>query len=359
MMITSLIMAGGKGERFWPKSRTNLPKQFLNISGNKSMIQQAVQRLEKLMNIQRIFVVTNELYAELIRAQIPHLPAENIIIEPVGRNTAPCIALSTLYIEERYPDSTIIVLPSDHIIKNEDEFVDILRTATEVSQQGENIVTLGITPTYPETGYGYIESSNEKTVVNSLEVHKVNRFVEKPDSDTAKDYLLAGNYFWNSGMFIWKSSTILKNFERYMPELYGITLNIKMNMSEGAPPEYLNREFMQMPDVSIDYGIMERAERIYVIPCKFGWDDVGSWNALDRINDRDDNGNVIRGNILNIDTKRCIIESNNGKLVATLGIEDLIVVDTEDVTLICSKEKAQEMKLLIKELRVQKMEQYL
>ncbi len=358
-MITSLIMAGGKGERFWPKSRTNLPKQFLNISGNKSMIQQAVQRLEKLMNIQRIFVVTNELYAELIRAQIPHLPAENIIIEPVGRNTAPCIALSTLYIEERYPDSTIIVLPSDHIIKNEDEFVDILRTATEVSQQGENIVTLGITPTYPETGYGYIESSNEKTVVNSLEVHKVNRFVEKPDSDTAKDYLLAGNYFWNSGMFIWKSSTILKNFERYMPELYGITLNIKMNMSEGAPPEYLNREFMQMPDVSIDYGIMERAERIYVIPCKFGWDDVGSWNALDRINDRDDNGNVIRGNILNIDTKRCIIESNNGKLVATLGIEDLIVVDTEDVTLICSKEKAQEMKLLIKELRVQKMEQYL
>jgi len=358
-MITSLIMAGGKGERFWPKSRTNLPKQFLNISGNKSMIQQAVQRLEKLMNIQRIFVVTNELYAELIRAQIPHLPAENIIIEPVGRNTAPCIALSTLYIEERYPDSTIIVLPSDHIIKNEDEFVDILRTATEVSQQGENIVTLGITPTYPETGYGYIESSNEKTVVNSLEVHKVNRFVEKPDSDTAKDYLLAGNYFWNSGMFIWKSSTILKNFERYMPELYEITLNIKMNISEGAPPEYLNREFMQMPDVSIDYGIMERAERIYVIPCKFGWDDVGSWNALDRINDRDDNGNVIRGNILNIDTKRCIIESNNGKLVATLGIEDLIVVDTEDVTLICSKEKAQEMKLLIKELRVQKMEQYL
>ncbi|MFC4599702.1 mannose-1-phosphate guanylyltransferase [Cohnella hongkongensis] len=358
-MITSLIMAGGKGERFWPKSRTNLPKQFLNISGNKSMIQQAVERLERLMDIQRIFVVTNELYAELIKAQIPHLPTENIIIEPAGRNTAPCIALSTLYIEKRYPNSTIIVLPSDHIIKNESEFIEILKTAVEVAEQGENIVTLGITPSYPETGYGYIESSNELEVLNNLEVHKVNCFVEKPDIHTAKSYLAAGNYFWNSGMFIWKSSTILKNFERYMPDLYEIILNIRMNISDGAPRENIDREFMQMPDVSIDYGIMEKADSIYVIPCKLGWDDVGSWTALDRINDRDEHGNVIKGNILNIDTKRCIIESNNGKLVATLGIEDLIVVDTDDVTLICSKEKAQEMKLLLKELRVQKMEQYL
>jgi Mannose-1-phosphate guanylyltransferase len=358
-MLTSLIMAGGKGERFWPKSRTHLPKQFLNISGTKSMIQQAVSRLERLMSIEQIFIVTNELYAELISAQIPHLPAENIIIEPVGRNTAPCIALSSLYIEDKYPDSTILVLPSDHIIKNEDEFVSILRTAAEVAEQGENIVTLGIAPTYPETGYGYIESSNEFSVLNAMEVHKVKRFVEKPDVQTAKSYLNAGRYYWNSGMFIWKGSTILASFKKHMPVLYEIMLNIQINILEGASRDFIHHEFMKMPEDSIDYGIMEKADNIYVIPCKLGWDDVGSWTALDRINDRDEHGNVIKGNILNIDTKRCIIESNNGKLVATLGIEDLIVVDTDDVTLICSKEKAQEMKLLLKELRVQKMEQYL
>ncbi|TVX97081.1 mannose-1-phosphate guanylyltransferase [Cohnella terricola] len=358
-MITSLIMAGGKGERFWPKSRTNLPKQFLNISGNKSMIQQAVARLERLMQIEQIFIVTNELYAELISAQIPHLPIENLIIEPSGRNTAPSIALSSLYIEERYPDSTIIVLPSDHIIKNEGEFVDILKTASEVAESGENIVTLGITPTYPETGYGYIESANEISTLNNLEVHRVRRFVEKPDSITAESYVTSGNYYWNSGMFIWKSSTILECFKKFMPAIYEIMMEIQHKIKAGAAQEAIHLDFAKMPEESIDYGIMEKADNIFVIPCKFGWDDVGSWTALDRINERDDFGNVIKGNILNIDTKRCIIESNNGKLVATLGIEDLIVVDTDDVTLICSKEKAQEMKLLLKELRVQKMEQYL
>jgi mannose-1-phosphate guanylyltransferase len=359
MTITSLIMAGGKGERFWPKSRTHLPKQFLNISGSKSMIQQAVARLEQLMDIEQIFIVTNALYAELISAQIPHLPVDNIIIEPSGRNTAPCIALSTLYIEQRFPDCTMIVLPSDHIVKNESEFIDILRTATEVAEQGENIVTLGISPSYPETGYGYIESSNEIESVNGMEVHRVRCFVEKPDLQTAESYLTAGNYYWNSGMFVWKSSTILRCFENYMPDLYDNLLIMKSSMNTTLQHEVINREFMKMPEESIDYGVMEKAHNIYVIPCIFGWDDVGSWTALDRINERDEHGNVIRGNILNMDTKRCIIESNNGKLIATLGIEDLIVVDTDDVTLICSKDKAQEVKQLLKELRMQKKEQYL
>lgn len=359
-MITSLIMAGGKGERFWPKSRTNLPKQFLSMSGNKSMIQQAVSRLELLMDIQQIFIVTNELYAELISIQIPHLPTDNIIIEPSGRNTAPCIALSSIYIDEKYPNSTIIVLPSDHIVKNESEFIDILKTATRVADRGENIVTLGISPTYPETGYGYIESSNEVSTINdNMEVFKVKRFVEKPDLQTAESYLSTGRYYWNSGMFIWKSNTIIRCFEKYMPELYEFILTIRESINTGMSQDVIHGEFMKMPEESIDYGIMEKADNIYVIPCKFGWDDVGSWTALDRINDRDEDGNVIKGNILNIDTKRCIIESNNGKLVATLGIEDLIVVDTDDVTLICTKDKAQEVKQLLKVLRMQEREQYL
>lgn len=359
MTVTAVIMAGGKGERFWPKSRTNLPKQFLNISGNKSMIQQTIARLELLISINQIFVVTNELYAELIHAQIPHLPEQNIIIEPIGRNTAPCIGLASLFVEEQYPDSTMIVLPSDHIIENEEGFLNILKTATEFTSTNNSMVTLGISPKYPETGFGYIESSDQMQILNNLEIHKVSRFVEKPDYQTAQSYLEAGNFYWNSGIFIWKTATIRNAFKEHMPDLHDVLETIKASLQEKDREGIVKSEFNKMPDQSIDYGIMEKMKDIYVIPCKFGWDDVGSWTALDRINERDDNGNVIRGNILNIDTKRCIIESNNGKLIATLGIEDLIVVDTDDVTLICTKEKAQEVKLLIKELRMQKLEKYL
>jgi mannose-1-phosphate guanylyltransferase len=359
MTITSLIMAGGKGERFWPKSRTHLPKQFLNISGNKSMIQQAVARLERIMDIQQVFVITNELYAELIRVQIPHLPEENIIIEPLGKNTAPCVGLAAIQIEKRYPGSTMIVLPSDHIIKDEGEFVRILNTAAEVASKDQNIVTLGITPLYPETGYGYIESSGQIVQTGGVEVHGVSRFVEKPDSKTAEKYLEAGNFYWNSGIFVWKTTTILCKFKEYMPEVYTILQSIQDALGTPFQEQVIKTEFTKMPDESIDYGIMEKADHIYVIPCKLGWDDVGSWTALDRINERDENGNVIVGNTLNVDTKRCIIESNSGKLIATLGIEDLIVVDTEDVTLICTKDKAQEVKRLLKEIRSQKLVQYL
>ncbi|MGG3284311.1 mannose-1-phosphate guanylyltransferase [Paenibacillus solani] len=358
MNITCVIMAGGKGERFWPKSRTNLPKQFLNISGNKSMIQQSISRLEKLTDISRIFIVTNELYAELLKAQIPHLPPENIIIEPVGRNTAPCIGLASIVIEERYPDSTMVVIPSDHIIENEEGFVTILKTAAEVAQQNNNLVTLGVEPTYPETGYGYIESTNQYTEVNGLPVHKVNKFVEKPDAETAQSYVNAGNFYWNSGIFVWKIKTIRNYIQELMPDMHDILETMKAAFELIDREEIIKSEFVKMPDQSIDYGIMEKVNNIYVIPCVLGWNDVGSWTALERINDLDENGNVIKGNILNLDTKRCIIESN-GKLVATLGIEDLIIVDTEDVTLICTKEKAQEVKLLLKELRMQKLEHYL
>jgi len=356
--ITAVIMAGGKGERFWPKSRTNLPKQFLNISGSKSMIQQTISRLEKLIDISHIFIVTNELYAELIRAQIPSLPAENIIIEPIGKNTAPCLGVASIIIEEKFPDSTMVVLPSDHIIENVEGFINIIKTAVEVAQLNGNLVTLGVQPTYPETGYGYIESLDQKLQINEMDVFRVRQFVEKPDYDTAKSYLDAGNFYWNSGIFIWKTKVIRQYIQEFMPDMHDVLETMKAAFKESDRDEVIKKEFIRMPDQSIDYGIMEKANNIYVIPCIFGWDDVGSWTALDRINERDENGNVIKGNILNLDTKRCIIESN-GKLIATLGIEDLIIVETEDVTLICSKDKAQEVKLLLKELRAQKMEKYL
>lgn len=358
MTITCVLMAGGKGERFWPKSRTNLPKQFLNISGNKSMIQQSIERLEKLVDITQVFVVTNGLYAELIKAQVPHLPHDNIIIEPVGRNTAPCIGLASIIIEERFPESTMIVLPSDHIIENEEGFIKILKTGIEAAQDDKSLVTLGIKPSYPETGYGYIESTDKKTLINELEVYKVNKFVEKPDFETAQGYLESGNFYWNSGIFIWRTEVIRNYFRVLMPNVHDILETMRAAFKFANRIEIIASEFVKMPDQSIDYGIMEKVNDIFVIPCVFGWDDVGSWTALERINDLDENGNVIKGNILNLDTKRCIIESN-GKLIATLGIEDLIVVDTEDVTLICAKDKAQEVKMLLKELRMQKLEQYL
>ncbi|MEK4981422.1 mannose-1-phosphate guanylyltransferase [Bacillus sp. FSL K6-6540] len=358
MTITCVLMAGGKGERFWPKSRTNLPKQFLNISGNKSMIQQSIERLEKLVNITQVFVVTNGLYAELIKAQVPHLPHDNIIIEPVGRNTAPCIGLASIIIEERFPDSTMVVLPSDHIIQNEEGFIKILNTGIEAAQDDKSLVTLGIQPLYPETGYGYIEGTDEKLLINELEVYKVNKFVEKPDYKTAEYYLASGNFYWNSGIFIWRTKVIRNYFKILMPEVHDLLETMKVAFKFSNRNEIIESEFIKMPDQSIDYGIMEKVSDIFVIPCVFGWDDVGSWTALERINDLDEHGNVIKGNILNLDTKRCIIESN-GKLIATLGIEDLIVVDTEDVTLICAKDKAQEVKMLLKELRMQKLEQYL
>ncbi len=358
MTITCVVMAGGKGERFWPKSRTNLPKQFLSISGNKSMIQQSIARLEKLVDIDKIFVVTNELYAELIHAQIPHLPKENIIIEPVGRNTAPCVGLASIIIEERYPDSTMIVIPSDHIIQNDIGFLNILRTSVDVAKVKGNLVTLGIKPTYPETGYGYIESAEEVIPLNGFEVYRVNRFVEKPDHSTAQRYLDSGNFYWNSGIFVWRIDSIRHYIRELMPDLHDVLETIKAGFISKDRAEVIRSEFIKMPDQSIDYGIMEKADNIYVIPCVFGWDDVGSWTALDRISERDENGNVIKGNILNLDTKRCIIESD-GKLIATLGVEDLIIVDTEDVTLICSKDKAQEVKMLLKELREQKRDHYL
>lgn len=358
MTTTCLIMAGGKGERFWPRSRVNLPKQFLNISGNKSMIQQTIDRLLTFIPMEQIFIITNELYAELIKAQVPDLPVDNILIEPIGRNTAPCVGLASIIIEEKYPESSMIVIPSDHIIKNEDEFIRILKTAVVVSSLGENLVTLGISPTYPETGYGYIESTDQVLEINDSLVYKVNKFVEKPDKVKADSYLEAGNYYWNSGIFIWRTSVIRRYIEELMPELHDLLETMKAAFIKYDKKSVINSEFPKMPDQSIDYGIMEKAKDIYVIPCVLGWDDVGSWTSLERIDDLDENGNVIRGNTLNIDTKRCIIESN-GKLIATLGVEDLIIVETDDVTLICKKDKAQDIKSLIKELKIQKLEQYL
>ncbi|WP_132040430.1 sugar phosphate nucleotidyltransferase [Caldanaerobacter subterraneus] len=355
-MITGVIMAGGKGERFWPKSRMKMPKQFLNLYGDKTMIQQTVDRLKRIMPIENIFVVTNIDYAAIISDQIPDLPTENILIEPMAKNAAACIGLAALHTERRDKESIMVVLPSDHVIKDEEAYIEILKTAIEKAKLGDNLVTIGIKPTRPETGYGYIKFRKmTKEIINGNPVHKVEKFVEKPGYEVTVGYVKNGDYLWNSGIFIWKTSSILRAIEKYMPELHKALENIRKNFDADDVEKALYDEYSKLESISIDYGVMEKAKNVYVVPGDFGWDDVGSWASIERLYEKDDNGNVIKGNVVSVDTKKSIITGNE-RLIATLGIEDVIIVDTEDALLISSKDKAQNVKEILKKLEKKKVE---
>ena len=358
-MISVVIMAGGKGERFWPKSRMNMPKQFLSLTDDgKSMIQHTVERLKGLVDIQNMYIVTNEIYKDLVLEHIPDIPKENIIIEPVAKNTAPCIGLAAIHIAKKNPDSKMIILPSDHLIKFNEIFIDTLKIALDVVEKGDNLATIGITPNYPETGYGYINFTKGESFKDSANIYEVLRFVEKPNLEKAKEYLTSGEYLWNSGIFVWKASTILKNFKEYLPEIYEGLQKIGESINTGKYEEVLKKEFPNLPSESIDYGIMEKAKNIYVIPGNFGWDDVGSWLSLERINKTNQDGYVITGNVISIKTKNTIIQGSD-KLIATIGLEDIVIVDTDDVTLICHKNNTQEVKEVINNLKICNRNEYL
>lgn len=356
MKKTALIMAGGRGERFWPKSRKNLPKQFLSLTDDgKMMIQLTVERILPLVDMQDIYIATNRDYKKLVREQLPEIPEENILCEPVGRNTAPCIGLGAVHISRKYDDAVMLVLPSDHLIKYNTIFLNTLSDAAEVAEQGENLVTLGITPDYPETGYGYIKFNPNQTMKRAF---AVDRFVEKPDLETAKEYLATEQYLWNSGMFIWKVSTILHNMEKYLPETYAGLQRIQNAIATEDERSVLEQEFEAFHSESIDYGIMEKAQNIYILSGSFGWDDVGSWLAVERIRQSNEFGNVITGNAVTVDTKNTIIEGDK-KLIATVGIEDLIIVDTEDALLICEKDSAGNIKKVLENLKICNRTEYL
>jgi len=356
MKKTALIMAGGRGERFWPRSRKSLPKQFLSLTDDgKTMIQLTVERIRTLVELEDIYIATNAAYKDLVLEQIPGIPEENILCEPVGRNTAPCIGLGAVHIAKKYQDATMIVLPSDHLIKYNDIFVSTLEEAINVAEKDENLVTIGITPNYPETGYGYIKFDSSKSIGNA---NKVEKFVEKPNIEVAKEYLASGEYLWNSGMFAWKISTILKKFEAYMPDIYEGLIKIQKSIGTDMEEEVLNEEFNAFRSESVDYGIMEQADNIYSIPGNFGWDDVGSWLAVERIKSNDENNNIVTGNVVTVNTTDCIIEGSS-KLIATVGLRDIIVVDTKDAILISTKENAGEIKQVLAKLRETGKEEYL
>lgn len=356
MKTTALIMAGGRGERFWPRSRKTLPKQFLSLTDDgKTLIQLTVERILPLVAMEDIYVSTNQDYLPLVKEQLPNVPEQNILCEPVGRNTAPCIGLGAAHIAKKYGDALMVVLPSDHLVKYHRMFVSTVQDAITLAAEDDNLVTIGIAPDYPETGYGYIKFDPERAVGRGYEVA---HFAEKPSIELAREYVSSDEYLWNSGMFIWKVSSILKRFEFIMPDSYEKLMVIKDAVGTGAQEEIVEKVFPLFPSISIDYGIMEKSNNIFTVPGNFGWDDVGSWNAVERTKKTNDRGNIADGNVICVNTTNCIIQAGE-KLIAAVGLEDLVIVDTDDATLICDKGHTAEIKKVLEQLKTQGLEKYL
>lgn len=350
-----VIMAGGGGTRFWPLSRQKTPKQLLNLSGNGLMINETIDRITKVIDAQNIFIVTNEQQGDKMKCSVGDRILENhILLEPSARNTTACIGYAAFEILKKYGDGIMCIFPSDHYIKDQEEFSNILRRAIEVAENSDKLVTIGIKPTFPSTGYGYINYDRG----SGQEVHEVIQFVEKPNHDKAKEYVASGQYAWNSGMFIWKASTILNNIERFLPKVYQYLKKIADSMNTEAELETINQIYGNIPSISIDYGVIERSDDVVVILGDFGWNDVGSWDNLGVIYNVDENGNVIKGEQVNISTKNCICYADK-RLIATIGVENLIIVETDDAILVCRKDQAQKVKDVVEQLQQRGLEKYL
>ncbi len=359
--LHAVIMAGGSGTRFWPLSREKMPKQLLKIGGEDTLIRQTVARILPLTPMEDIFIVTNQSLAESINHQLtPKFGRSwdgNFILEPEAKNTAPALGLAALHLERVDPDGVMIVLAADHVIGKGDEFLNVLRRAAAAARFGY-LVTLGIKPDRPETGYGYIKSGEKCPEAGIDDVSKVEAFVEKPDLDTAKEYLKKGNYYWNSGIFIWKTGTLLAEIEKRQPSLHKGLLEIRESIGTDKETEVIKEVFNKFDSISIDYAVMEKTDRAAVIPADIGWSDVGSWTALDDVSERDASGNVIIGNVIDIGSRDSIVYAEK-RLVATIGLRDAVVVDTPDATLVCSKDRAQDVKKVVDELKKRKAEEYL
>lgn len=346
-MLCALIMAGGKGTRFWPLSTEEKPKQFLNLIGEETMIQMTVNRITPIIPIERVFVCTGEMYVDLVKEQLPELPEQNIIIEPEGRNTAPCIALSAFVIKKYYKDANMIVLPSDHLISNEDEFRNIIKNADEfVKENKEAIITLGMEPTRAETGYGYIRYGKDEKEINNYKVIKVDAFVEKPNKEKAESYIEEGNYLWNGGMFLWSADNILNQIEKYSNGTYEALKDIETVESEEIQ-ELINNNYHKTEAISIDYAVMEKSDSIYVVPSRFGWDDVGSWEALDRYREKDDKGNVLVGSAKVVDSHGNLVISSSHDIVVE-GLRDIYVIENDGKILVGHKSNVANVKELKK-----------
>jgi mannose-1-phosphate guanylyltransferase len=350
--IYAVIMAGGVGSRFWPQSRERSPKQVLRIVGSGSLISNTIARIQPLVQSDKVLVVTNKLQKDIIHQQVPSVPLQNVLTEPLGRNTAPCIGLAAKWISRKDPNAIMIILPADHIIRNTEEFLLVLQRAVHVAQVSDSLVTIGIKPTHPETGYGYIqfEDSSEKNPYAADGIYCVKTFAEKPNLETAEKFLKSGDFLWNSGMFIWKASVILREIEKHIPELGEQLTKLEQAFDTETYQAALEHVYGVIRSISIDYGVMEKASKVFVARGDFGWSDVGSWDEVVRLTPIDGDGNALRGTVIAKDSHRNYIDAGN-KVVATIGIEDVIVVVTDDAVLICKKGKSQDVKEVVDYLR--------
>lgn len=351
-MIYAVIMAGGSGTRFWPRSTQKKPKQFLNLFGGHTMIQETVNRLEGFISPENVLVVTNDNYVEIVADQLPATKKQDIIGEPVAKNTAPCVAAAAAQLYRKDPESVMVVLPADHRISNSKEFISVLSAAVETAKTENSLVTIGIKPNRPETGYGYIRfDENTELEKRGRSVYKVRNFTEKPELAAAQSFLKSGDYLWNSGMFIWKTSSVLEAFKTYLPEVYSET---KKLMDSEITQEAIDQFYHSCPSVSIDYGIMEKAETVHVVPGDFGWNDVGSWVAVHELTDKDRDGNAVAVKDTPVSIQNSsnnLIHSSSGKIIALVGVDNLAVVETDEAILVVNLEQAQGVKNVVEELK--------
>jgi mannose-1-phosphate guanylyltransferase len=359
--VYAVIMAGGIGTRFWPRSREKTPKQLLEIVDKGTMIQNTVKRISDLVEPKNIIVVTNKLQKSSVAKQLPHIPEENIIVEPLGRNTAPCIGLAGLFIRRADPDAVMVVLPSDHLMQDLEEFRRILRLAIWVAYESGKLITVGIQPTRPETGYGYIQVVDEDDGKNpyfSRGVYKVKTFAEKPNEATAQQFIESGDFLWNSGMFIWRVDAIMGEIASKLPELSQELAKVDDAVGGDKYEHVLDTAYRTIRGISIDYGVMEKAKEVLIIKGNFGWSDVGSWDEVCRISGKDEAGNSLTGKVFLEDTKNTLIHSGN-TFVAAIGVEDLIIIATDDAVLVCRKGQSQDVKEVVDYLRRKQMNDYL
>ncbi len=350
-------MAGGSGTRFWPRSKKEKPKQYLNIFGEDSLLQSTIKRFSTFTKFKDIYIVSGKSQAKVLEEQTPMLPRKNLIYEPVGKNTLPCIGLAAMYAEIDNPDGIMVVSPSDHLIVNEELFKDTVLTAAKIADEKDGIVTIGITPTYPATGYGYIKTAEELDS-DKIRKFKVERFVEKPDEETASAYLKQGGFFWNSGLFVFKVSVFLDAVKEFAPELYADLRKIQAEIGKPDFEETLDTIYRAIKGISVDYGIMEHAQNIYLVEGNFDWNDLGSWESVYLTDKKDKNGNAGSGEVILMDTKNSYVYSDTG-LIAVVGLDDVVVVKDGDTTLVCKRDKTENVKKIVEQLKEKNKDQYL
>lgn len=352
-----VIMAGGIGSRFWPMSRTPHPKQFLDILGTgKSLLQQTWDRSKKIVPTENILIVTNAQYLGLIKEQLKDIKASQILLEPARRNTAPCIAYAAFRIKAINPKACMVVAPSDHLILKDEEYTNLINKALTEAEEKDSLITLGITPTRPDTGYGYIQFEEEK---GDEGVHKVKTFTEKPELEMAKELVASGEFLWNAGIFIWSVKGILAAFEKLMPEMYQTFLEGNDVFGTREEKIFIDVAYTQCKSISIDYGIMEKAKNVFTLAADIGWSDLGTWGSLYSYSDKDQDGHVIQGkNVLTYDSKNCIVNVPKNKLVVLQGMEDMIVVENDDILLICKQEDEHQIKRIVHDVKATKGDKF-